>query len=84
MIKIVLDELKSNNYEIINIDITYIGEIPKIEQHRSKILQNLANMLKIDSKKISCKATTTDKMGFMGKKEGMSCLTNVLIDKSAK
>ena len=35
-------------------------------------------------KNISCKATTTDKMGFMGKKEGISCLTNVLIDKSAK
>ena len=42
---------KSKNYEIINIDITYIGEIPKIEKHRSEILQNLANMLKIDSEK---------------------------------
>ena len=41
-------------------------------------------MLKIDSEKISCKATTTDKMGFMGKKEGISCLTNVLIEKPAK
>ncbi len=84
MIKIVLSELKSKNYEIINIDITYIGEIPNIKKHRSEILQNLANMLKIDSEKISCKATTTDKMGFMGKKEGISCLTNVLIEKPAK
>ena len=47
-----------------------------------KIVKNLSKYLKINEELISLKATTTDKLGFIGKKEGVACLANVLIHKA--
>ena len=81
MIRMVLKKLEEQDYEISNLDITYIGEIPNISNSRNKIVKNLSRYLKINEELISLKATTTDKLGFMGKKEGVACLANVLICK---
>ena len=82
MIESVLDKLQKQNYEISNIDITYIGEVPRLNSHKREIINCLSKFLKVDEEKISCKATTTDQLGFMGKKEGVACLANVLIYKN--
>ncbi|MEC7465694.1 MAG: 2-C-methyl-D-erythritol 2,4-cyclodiphosphate synthase, partial [Pseudomonadota bacterium] len=59
-----------------------IGEIPNISNSKNKIVKNLSKYLKINEELISLKATTTDKLGFIGKKEGVACLANVLIHKA--
>ena len=82
MIRSVLKKIKEKNYKISNLDITYIGEIPNISNSKNKIVKNLSKYLKINEELISLKATTTDKLGFIGKKEGVACLANVLSHKA--
>jgi 2-C-methyl-D-erythritol 2,4-cyclodiphosphate synthase len=80
MLSTVLEKLSSDNYKIINVDITYVGQEPKLMPHREPIRKNLSKILGIDIENISCKATTTDGLGFEGSLEGISCHCVVLID----
>lgn len=80
MLLTVMEKLKRDNFSIVNIDITYVGEVPKIIPHRDIIRKNLSGILEIDINKISCKATTTDGLGFEGNLEGISCHCICLIE----
>lgn len=64
--------LKNKGGELVNIDVTLICERPKIEPHRAAMIQYLANILKIDAHRISIKATTTERLGFTGRGEGIA------------
>ena len=64
-------------YKIMNIDTTFICEQPKISSYNIKMKTNVATTLKIDLERISIKATTTEKLGFCGREEGIACLTTV-------
>lgn len=77
----VIDKLRSINMEIINIDSTYVGSIPRLEPHKADMEIKLASILKIDSDLVSCKATTTDGLSYQGKKEGISAYATVLLKK---
>ena len=81
MLKKILNKLEKDNYYIINVDLTYIGSVPNLSKFKENIRKNLSSVLKITKDAISCKATTTDGLGFEGKKEGVSSLCVVLIDK---
>jgi 2-C-methyl-D-erythritol 2,4-cyclodiphosphate synthase len=81
MLSIVLEKLNKDGYKISNIDLTYVGQVPKIISYSKEIRQNLSSFINIDIDKISCKATTTDHLGFEGKLEGISCHCVVLIDR---
>ena len=63
----------SVGYEIINIDITMICETPRLSNYKDAIKENLANLLEIQKNRINIKATTTEKMGFLGRQEGAGC-----------
>ena len=65
-------ELKKIGAEIINIDLTVICEKPKIMPHSKTMRDNIARVLKIHPNQISIKATTTEKMGFLGAQEGIA------------
>ena len=80
MLLIVIEKLRKDNFSILNIDITYVGEVPKIISYREKIIKNLSIILGLDSNKISCKATTTDGLGYEGSREGISCHCISLIE----
>lgn len=58
--------------EIVNIDSVIICEEPKIFPYRIQIIENIAKILSIEADRISVKATTTEKMGFTGRKEGIA------------
>ena len=64
--------LKAKNYEIINIDSTIIAEAPKIGPYIPKMKDNIAKVCSITSERINIKATTEEKLGFTGRKEGIS------------
>lgn len=71
--------LTKNGYEIGNIDATICLQAPKIAAHIPAMQRCLADVLKIDAENIGIKATTTEKLGFVGKKEGVAALAVALI-----
>ena len=64
---------------LINIDVTVICEEPKIMPISPEIKQNIARILNINSSQISIKAVTTEKMGFLGRKEGIGAIATTLV-----
>lgn len=72
MLKQVNHLLRKKGAKIINLDLTIICEEPKISKHKAKIKESLAKVLNIDLNRINIKATTTEKLGFLGRKEGIA------------
>ncbi|MCH9753402.1 MAG: 2-C-methyl-D-erythritol 2,4-cyclodiphosphate synthase [Alphaproteobacteria bacterium] len=62
-----------------NIDITLICEIPKLSPYRDEFRNSLSNILNMPKEDISIKATTTEKMGFTGRSEGIACQAAVCV-----
>jgi 2-C-methyl-D-erythritol 4-phosphate cytidylyltransferase / 2-C-methyl-D-erythritol 2,4-cyclodiphosphate synthase len=57
---------------ITNVDITVLSEAPKVTPHRDAMRARIAEVLKIDVSRVSIKATTTEKLGFIGRREGLA------------
>lgn len=72
IIEYCLDKLNEKNLEIYNIDTTIICEQPKIAPHREKILKELSNLLSIPVSSIGLKATTSEKIGIIGKNKAIA------------
>lgn len=66
-------------YELINTDITIAAQAPKLAPHIFNMRKNIASCLCLDVEQISVKATTTEKLGFIGRKEGIEAHAVVLI-----
>lgn len=64
--------LKNSGGELVNMDVTIICERPKISEYRAEMIRHIAGLLKIDEHRISIKATTTEKLGFTGRAEGIA------------
>ncbi len=73
--------IKENGYTISNIDATVIAQAPKLAPHIDKMRENIAKGLDTDIDRISIKATTEEKLGFTGKKEGIAAHAVCLIEK---
>ena len=74
-----LDALQKKNGKIINLDSTIICESPKINKWKTKITIRLSKILKIEKNRISIKGTTTDKLGFLGRQEGIAAQSIISI-----
>jgi 2-C-methyl-D-erythritol 2,4-cyclodiphosphate synthase len=68
-------------YRLVNADITIIAQAPKMAPHVSAMCQIIAEDLSVDINCINVKATTTEKLGFEGRKEGIAVQAIVLIEK---
>jgi len=75
-----LQKMKKLNYIIGNIDVNVILQKPVISKYIMKIKNSLSKLLEIPKNKISIKATTTDGLGFVGKKEGIVSTATVLLE----
>lgn len=71
--------LEERNWSINNVDITIIAEAPKLKNYSSEMRFNLAQAMKIDLNQINIKATTTEKLGFVGRQEGIAATATVLL-----
>ena len=71
--------LREAKYEIGNMDITVCAEKPKLNPHIPDMKLCLSEVMGIDESDISIKATTSEKMGFVGREEGMAVYATVLI-----
>jgi 2-C-methyl-D-erythritol 2,4-cyclodiphosphate synthase len=74
--------IRNKGYEIGNIDATVCAERPKLKTHIPAMQKTLAQVMKIDIDDISIKATTTERLGFTGREEGISAYASVLIHKT--
>ena len=73
--------IDSKGYSVGNIDATICAERPKLKTHIPAMQQTLSAVLGIDEDDVSVKATTTEKLGFTGREEGISAYATVLIVK---
>jgi 2-C-methyl-D-erythritol 2,4-cyclodiphosphate synthase len=64
--------LHAQNYVVNNIDATVICETPKLSPHTAQMCQNIASDCQVDISQINVKATTTEKLGFTGRGEGIA------------
>lgn len=71
--------LRDAGYELGNIDATVAAEHPKLKPFIEEMKQVLASVMEVDADDISIKATTTEKLGFTGRQEGMAAYATVLI-----
>lgn len=73
--------LRDKGWQVGNIDSTVVLEAPKVNPHIPKMVEAMSDILKIDADCLSIKATTSEKMSFVGKGEGVKAYASVLIEK---
>jgi len=73
--------IQQQGYEVVNIDSTLCLEKPKISPHLDAMRDAIASVLQIDRGAVSIKATTTEKMGFAGREEGLMAQATALLKK---
>lgn len=77
----VVDLITENGFSVGNVDVSLCLEQPKINPHIEKMKQALAPILKIEVADISIKATTSERMGYVGREEGVTAYAVVLLEK---
>lgn len=68
-------------YHVVNVDITVLAQAPKIAVHEKKMCENIAADLQVAQDCVNVKATTTEKLGFVGRKEGIAVEAVALLEK---
>lgn len=75
----VIDMVVERGWQVINVDVTIALQAPKIGPYVSQMRSVLAGLLRIDESRVSVKATTTERLGFVGRKEGCEVWAVVLL-----
>lgn len=75
----VIDKIKQKGLSVWNVDVTIICQRPKLMGYIPKMQKNLADVLKISEDMVNVKATTTEKLGFEGRQEGISAMAVCLL-----
>ncbi|MDE7086287.1 MAG: 2-C-methyl-D-erythritol 2,4-cyclodiphosphate synthase, partial [Prevotella sp.] len=76
-----IELVATKGYRLVNIDATVCAERPKLNPHVPAMQQCMAEVIGTDADNISIKATTTEKLGFTGRQEGISAYAVVLLEK---
>ena len=81
ILKKTIELIATKGYHLVNIDATICAERPKMNPHIPQMQQTMAQVIGCDPDQISIKATTTEKLGFTGREEGISAYAVALIEK---
>lgn len=73
--------VQQQHYNLGNLDLTIVAQAPKMAPHIQLMRENIAKDLKADISQVNVKATTTEKLGFAGRKEGIAAYAVVLVTK---
>jgi 2-C-methyl-D-erythritol 2,4-cyclodiphosphate synthase len=79
----VIGELATQGWSVVNADLTLLAEAPRIAGRRSEIAARVAELLGVDGSAVNLKATTTEKLGAIGRGEGLAAMATVLISRGA-
>ncbi|MEK5036603.1 2-C-methyl-D-erythritol 2,4-cyclodiphosphate synthase [Sporosarcina sp. FSL K6-3457] len=74
--------VEDRGYKLGNIDCTIMAQRPKMAPHIEEIRERVAQLLKADVSQVNVKATTTEKLGFVGREEGIASMATILLVKS--
>lgn len=80
-LKIIKQLLEKDHWKISNVDITLIAQMPRIKPYKLDIKNNIAHDLAINLDQVNIKGTTTEKMGYLGREEGIAAYAVALIIK---
>jgi 2-C-methyl-D-erythritol 4-phosphate cytidylyltransferase / 2-C-methyl-D-erythritol 2,4-cyclodiphosphate synthase len=78
-LRVVAERMRAAGRHLVNADITVLAEAPRVAAHRSAMAANLAHDLGAPVQLINIKATTTERLGFIGRKEGLAAMASVLL-----
>jgi 2-C-methyl-D-erythritol 4-phosphate cytidylyltransferase/2-C-methyl-D-erythritol 2,4-cyclodiphosphate synthase len=78
-LELALDKVAGHGLVVSNCDLTLVGERPRITPHREALRGNLARLLGVPTGRVSVKATTTEGLGFTGRREGLAALAVVVL-----
>ncbi|MGD7046422.1 2-C-methyl-D-erythritol 2,4-cyclodiphosphate synthase [Jeotgalibacillus proteolyticus] len=79
LLKHVWDLVKKEGYHLANIDCTIIAQRPKMAPHIEEMRERIAGLLEASKEQVNVKATTTEKLGFAGREEGIAAQATILI-----
>jgi len=80
LLRKVVESLASQGLSVVNADMTVIAQQPKLSPHVAMMCKHIAADLQIEVKRVNVKATTTEKMGFTGRGEGIAAHAVILLD----
>jgi 2-C-methyl-D-erythritol 2,4-cyclodiphosphate synthase len=84
LLKETYNRVLNEGYGLGNVDVTVIAQTPKLSKYISAMCQRLAEVMQVSDKKINVKATTTEKLGYIGREEGIAVHVVTIICKSLK
>jgi 2-C-methyl-D-erythritol 2,4-cyclodiphosphate synthase len=77
------DLIKGKSYAVVNVDSSICLESPKIKKYSAEMRKVIAGILEISTDDVSIKATTNEKMGYIGREEGLAAYATVLLEKKS-
>ena len=78
----VLAMLRARGLIVVNADLTVIAEAPRVGPHREAICREVARLLEVAAERVNLKATTTERLGFLGRGEGIAAQAVVLLSEA--
>lgn len=81
LLKKIWSLVSARGYTLGNIDCTILAQQPKMAPHIEAIQKRIAELLQADVSQVNVKATTTEWLGFVGRKEGIACMATILLQK---
>ncbi len=79
LLRKVMDLVRDNGYDVGNVDVTIMAQKPKLAPYIQEMRASLAQTMDVEIEQVSVKATTTEKLGFEGREEGISAMAVCLI-----
>ena len=79
-VEAILEMLSVRKYKVGNADVTVLAQSPKLSPYRLEIRRSIAQMLGVSENQVNVKATTTEHLGFIGRKEGLAAQAVVLLE----
>jgi 2-C-methyl-D-erythritol 4-phosphate cytidylyltransferase/2-C-methyl-D-erythritol 2,4-cyclodiphosphate synthase len=80
-LRVVAERMQAAGLRLVNADVTVLAEAPRIAAHRGAMAANLAADLNVSPGAINIKATTTERLGFIGRQEGLAAMASVLLSR---
>ena len=84
LLREVVKKIEDKGFEVENADVTIVAQNPKLSPYIEAMRQNIAEDLKIEIDRVNVKATTTEKLGFEGRGEGISAMAVALLRQEAR
>jgi 2-C-methyl-D-erythritol 2,4-cyclodiphosphate synthase len=75
----IIELLRARHLRVGNADVTVLSEAPKVGPHRDEIRRQIADLLEVSTDYVNVKATTTERLGFLGRSEGIAAQAIVLL-----